>query len=141
MSDAFNLVRFVEAQQAVYETALRELEDGRKRTHWMWFIFPQLEPLGRSTTAKYFGIRNFAEGAAYLGHELLGPRLIACTEATIRAKAASLTAYLGSPDDLKFRSSMTLFCVIDPEGPFKVALDRWCNGAPDPETLRLVNDR
>ena len=141
MSDEFNLARFVEAQQAVYETALRELEDGCKGSHWMWFIFPQLESLGRSPTAKHYGIRSFAEAAAYLNNELLGQRLLACTEATIRAKAASLTAYLGSPDDLKFRSSMTLFCVIDPEGPFKVALDRWCNGAPDPETLRLLNAR
>jgi uncharacterized protein (DUF1810 family) len=140
MSDPFDLNRFVDAQASVYEAALDELRAGRKRTHWMWFIFPQLQDLGRSPTAKYYGIRSFGEAAAYMDHEILGPRLMTCAEAAIGAQAPSLRAYLGSPDDLKFRSSMTLFCVVapDPNSPFKRAIDRWCDGSPDQATINLL---
>jgi uncharacterized protein (DUF1810 family) len=141
MRDEFNLQRFVDAQASTYATALDELRAGRKRSHWMWFIFPQLRQLGRSATAQFYGIGSFAEATAYYDHALLGPRLVACTLATLSARAPSLNAYLGTPDDLKFRSSMTLFSAIapDPQCPFMQALERWCDGKPDGATLDLLS--
>ncbi len=139
MSDPFNLDRFVEAQAGPYETALAELRAGAKRTHWMWFVFPQLRGLGHSPTAQFYGLVSGGEARAYLDHPALGPRLIACTAAVLHGKAASLHALFGSPDDLKFRSCMTLFAAISPAGPFRAALDRWCGGAPDARTLALLS--
>jgi uncharacterized protein (DUF1810 family) len=140
MDDPFDLKRFQDAQLSTYAAALAELHAGRKRSHWMWFIFPQLAALGRSPTAKFYGIRSFGEAAAYLDHPILGLRLLACTEATLTATAPDLTTYLGTPDDLKFRSSMTLFNVVDPDprSPFRLALARWCGGQPDSATLELL---
>jgi uncharacterized protein (DUF1810 family) len=132
----YDLDRFVTAQAPVFEAALAELRAGRKRSHWMWFVFPQLKGLGMSLTARHFGIASLDEARAYLGHPVLGSRLVAATQAAIDAPSPSLHALFGSPDDLKFRSSMTLFAQVRPE-PFQAALDRWCDG-PDEKTLRLL---
>jgi uncharacterized protein (DUF1810 family) len=138
--DAFDLARFVTAQAPVIAAALGELKAGRKRTHWMWFVFPQLTALGRSSTALYYGIASLEEARAYLAHPVLGPRLKACAEAATEAPAASLNALFGAPDDLKFVSSMTLFvhAASGDGGVFRRALDRWRDGREDDETLNLL---
>jgi uncharacterized protein (DUF1810 family) len=137
-ADPFDLARFVSAQVGVFERAAQELRAGRKRTHWMWFIFPQLKALGHSSNAQFYGIASLAEASAYVEHPVLGPRLEAATAAVQASPAASLHALFGSPDDLKFRSSMTLFSVAAPDGPYQAALDRWCDG-PDPRTVLLLS--
>lgn len=140
--DPFDLARFVTAQGFVYDQALGELKAGRKRTHWMWFIFPQFRALGRSHRAEFYGIDGLEEARAYLAHPVVGPRLRACTRAVLDCEAASLNALFGSPDDFKFGSSMTLFQVADTEGGglFQMALDRWCGGIADEATTALVCD-
>ncbi len=137
-SDPFNLQRFVTAQAPLYPTALKELRDAYKRSHWMWFIFPQLRGLGFSSTAQFYGLVSVEEARAYLDHALLGRRLIECTQAAIDAPAASLHAMFGSPDDIKFCSSMTLFDMAAPNGIFARALDRWCDGRRDDRTVALT---
>jgi uncharacterized protein (DUF1810 family) len=133
------LKRFLVAQDGVFETALAELQAGQKRTHWMWFILPQLRGLGRSTMAEHYGIADVAEARAYLAHPILGVRLHACVETIMALQDRTLHQILGSPDDMKFRSSMTLFAVADRENAlFRAALDRWCGGAADPATLALL---
>jgi uncharacterized protein (DUF1810 family) len=131
-ADPFNLERFVTAQEPVFETVLAELRSGRKRSHWMWFIFPQLAGLGRSSTARFYGISSIDEARAYLAHKLLGPRLELCTRTVIVSESPSLHAIFVTPDDLKFRSCMTLFsrAADDPDNPFRQALDRCCGGQP-----------
>lgn len=136
--DPFNLQRFVQAQAGVFENAVEELRAGRKRTHWMWFIFPQLKGLGVSSTAQFYGLGSREEAAAYLDHPVLGPRLEAAVAALQSCTAASLHAVFGSPDDLKFRSCMTLFAFLAPDGPYQASLDRWCGGKADPQTLALL---
>jgi uncharacterized protein (DUF1810 family) len=135
--DRFDLQRFVTAQEPVFETVLAELRAGRKRTHWMWFVFPQLAGLGRSSTARFYGIGSIDEARAYLAHPVLGPRLDLCTRIVLASNKDSLHAIFGSPDDLKFRSCVTLFSLAadDPDNPFRQALDRWCGGQRDPQTL------
>ena len=142
-SDRFNLGRFVTAQAQVFETVLDELQAGRKRTHWMWFIFPQLSGLGRSSTARFYGIGSIDEARAYLAHPTLGPRLHLCTRIVLASESSSLHAMFGSPDDMKFRSCMTLFSLAtdDSDNAFRHALDRWCHGRPDEQTLALLNAR
>jgi uncharacterized protein (DUF1810 family) len=137
-TDPWNLDRFVSAQAGVLNVALAELRAGRKRTHWMWFIFPQLRGLGSSPTARFYGLASVAEASAYLDHPVLGPRLEEAVAAVQSCPGASLHAILGSPDDLKFRSSMTLFSVAGPDGPYQAALDRWCDDGPDQATLDLL---
>jgi uncharacterized protein (DUF1810 family) len=137
-SDPFNLQRFVTAQGPVYATAVKELRDAYKRSHWMWFIFPQLRGLGFSSTAQFYGLTSLDEARAYLGHALLGGRLIECTQITVEARAASLHAMFGSPDDMKFGSSMTLFDMAAPNGVFAQALERWCDGRRDERTVALT---
>ncbi len=139
-NDPFNLNRFVTAQTSVFDTVLAELQAGQKRTHWMWFIFPQLRGLGQSSTALFYGISSLDEARAYYTHRLLGPRLAACTRTVLGSNARSLHDIFGSPDDLKFRSSMTLFEAAVPEAAamFAQALDRWCAGERDPHTLQLI---
>ncbi|CAM3252253.1 DUF1810 domain-containing protein [Asticcacaulis taihuensis] len=133
-----DLNRFVSAQAPVYAQALAELRGGRKTSHWMWFIFPQLSSLGRSARAQYYGISGLSEARAYLDHPLLGERLRACTRIVIDTQAASLHQIFGTPDDLKFCSSMTLFSRAAGDATlFDDALDRWCGG-PDKATLRLL---
>jgi uncharacterized protein (DUF1810 family) len=135
--DPFDLARFVIAQARVFERALEELYAGRKRTHWMWFIFPQLRFLGQSATAQTYGIASRKEASAYLEHCVLGPRLEAAVAAVQASPAPDLHTLFGSPDDLKFRSSMTLFAAAAPDGPYQAALARWC-GEADPHTLAFL---
>lgn len=139
-NDPFNLQRFVDAQEFIYVRALEEVRAGRKQTHWIWYIFPQLRSLGRSPRAYTYGIASLNEARAYLAHPVLGPRLRECTEAAIAAQAPSLNALFGSPDDLKFRSCMTLFALAAGENGdlFRKALDRWCGGRMDPATIDLL---
>jgi uncharacterized protein (DUF1810 family) len=139
MAGSFDLERFVSAQVPVYEQALEELRAGRKRSHWMWFIFPQLIGLGRSATAIHFAIASRAEAQAHLDHPVLGARLRECTQAMLAVEGRSLSAILGFPDDLKFHSSMTLFAELaEPGSPFHAALAKYCGGKPDPKTLELL---
>jgi uncharacterized protein (DUF1810 family) len=139
-ADPFNLERFVAAQAPVFEAVLAELRAGRKRTHWMWFIFPQVGGLGRSSTARFYGISSLEEARAYLAHPVLGPRLDQCTRITLESESPSLHAIFGAPDDLKFRSCMTLFsrAADDPNDVYRQALDRWCDGRPVEQTLALL---
>jgi len=141
MPDPFDLQRFVEAQSSAYARALSELRQGAKRSHWMWYIFPQLRGLGQSPMAQKYGIASLAEARAYLGHPVLGARLIECTELVLDADAASAAAIFPYPDDLKFRSSMTLFAQagVEPD-VFSAALKKYYDGEPDRETLRLLKE-
>ena len=142
MSDPFDLDRFVCAQAMAYDQALGELRGGRKRSHWMWFIFPQLRGLGLSQTAQHFGMSGAEEARAYLAHPLLGPRLRASVETVLAIEGRSLHAIFGSPDDLKFVSSMTLFSAAsrsESPNPFELAIARFCAGQPDARTLSLLN--
>lgn len=134
--DRHNLARFVSAQQPVYAQALGELREGRKRSHWMWFIFPQIEGLGHSAMAQRYAVSGRPEAEAYLAHPLLGERLRDCTEAMLSHKDRSAHAILGSPDDLKFHSSMTLFDAVSKKGSaFGQALLQFYGGKPDEATL------
>jgi len=136
MDDPFDLARFVEAQERVYAQVLNELRAGRKRSHWMWFIFPQITGLGTSPMATRFAISGREEAEAYLRHPLLGPRLRECTKLVIAASHRSIESILGHPDDLKFRSSMTLFAKTTADNAdFIAALDKFYDGAFDPLTL------
>ena len=139
--DPVDQERFVTAQAPVFETVLAELRAARKRSHWMWFVFPQLCGLGRSPTARFYGISALDEARAYLAHPMLGPRLDLCTKIVLASESSSLHAIFGSPDDMKFRSCMTLFSLATdgPDNPFRQALDRWCSGRPDERTLALID--
>lgn len=136
MSDPFDLQRFVEAQDAVYPRVLAELRAGRKASHWMWFVFPQMAGLGASPMARRYAISGREEAAAYAAHPVLGPRLKDCTALVNAVERRSAHAIFGSPDDMKFRSSMTLFARAAPDPqPFLDALARYFDGVPDPLTL------
>ena len=142
MDDPYDLQRFVEAQAHVYDDVLDELLAGRKTSHWMWFVFPQLRGLGHSATAERYGIASLDEARAYLAHPLLGPRLRACTRLVLGAQGRSVHAIFGTPDDFKFRSCMTLFGFASPdEDVFDEALGRYFGGEPDPRTLALLAPR
>ena len=137
--DPHNLTRFLDAQKSIYPQALAELQAGRKRSHWMWFIFPQLAGLGHSSTAQFYAIGSLDEARAYLTHPTLGPRLIECAQALLQHEGKSATQMLGSPDDLKLRSSATLFAqVTPPESPFAQILKKYYESKPDPKTLELL---
>ena len=132
------LDRFVQAQDGVYDDALAELTAGRKRTHWMWFVFPQIAGLGSSPTAQRYAIRSLDEARAYLAHPVLGPRLRECAQALLAVPGRSAHEILGHPDDLKLRSSMTLFArAAEDPALFEAVLDRFYDG-PDPLTLTLL---
>ena len=136
--DRFNLARFVDAQEGVYSTALAELESGQKRSHWMWFIFPQVDGLGSSSMSKRFAIRSLDEASGYLNHPVLGPRLRECCRALLAVPSISATAIMGYPDDLKLRSSMTLFALVaDGHPEFDSVLMKFFGGIRDAETLKL----
>lgn len=146
-SDPFGLRRFVEAQVGVYDTVTAELRAGRKRSHWIWFIFPQLAALGSSATARHYGISCLAEARAYLDHELLGARLSQCVRLVDAVRGRSIEEILGRPDDLKLRSCLTLFARACAEGghrrpcrctDFRAVLDRYYGGQEDPLTLDLL---
>jgi uncharacterized protein (DUF1810 family) len=139
MDDPFNLQRFVEAQADVFGRVEAELRAGRKQSHWMWFIFPQLAGLGFSTMAHVYAIASLDEARAYLAHPVLGSRLRSCTQAVCAVEGRSLRGIFGTPDDMKFRSCMTLFAQAAPEDEmFGAALTKFCGGAPDPATLDLL---
>jgi uncharacterized protein (DUF1810 family) len=135
-NDPFDLNRFVTAQAQVYGNVVAELRGGRKRSHWMWFVFPQLRGLGGSPTAVRYGISSLQEARAYLSHELLGPRLRECTQLVNQVQGRSAEEIFGSPDDLKLRSSMTLFALAAQDAQdFSALLDRYYGGQQDPLTL------
>ena len=136
----FDLERLVTAQAPVFITALNELKAGQKRSHWMWFVFPQMRGLGHSTVAQHYGIGSLDEARAYLAYPLLGPRLVDCTHAVLAIEGRSSHAIFGSPDDMKFCSSMTLFSLAADDGAsvFRHALDRYCDGRKDERTLALL---
>jgi uncharacterized protein (DUF1810 family) len=135
-----DLARFVSAQAGAYDDALSELRAGQKRSHWMWFIFPQLAGLGSSPTAQFYAIADLEEARDYLRHPLLGGRLRDCTAAVLDHSARSLFEIFGTPDDLKFRSSMTLFAIADDGNDtlFRRALAVFCGNEADPRTLSLL---
>jgi uncharacterized protein (DUF1810 family) len=135
---SFELERFLGAQASSYYQALGELRAGRKRTHWMWFIFPQLAGLGHSSTAMHYAIRGLEEARAYLGHPVLGPRLRECAEAVRAVEGRSASDIFGYPDDLKLRSCMTLFAAVEPGAVFSRVLDKYYQGKPDERTLQLL---
>ena len=133
------LKRFLDAQQYEYTRALQEIRGGRKRSHWIWFIFPQLKELGYSDTAKFYGIRDLAEAKAYLAEPTLRARLIEISEALLKLPENDPNKVMGYPDDLKLRSSMTLFAAADPDCPvFQQVLDKYFDGKPDQRTLDLL---
>lgn len=136
---AEELDRFVDAQLDTYERALKEIRSGRKRTHWMWFIFPQIAGLGSSPTAQHYAIRSRAEAEAYLRHPVLGARLIECAEALVGLEGGSAAEVFGFPDDRKLRSSATLFAEVSPTGSvFERLLDKYFGGQRDEKTLQLL---
>jgi uncharacterized protein (DUF1810 family) len=139
VSDTFDLQRFVDAQDGVHERALAELRAGRKRSHWMWFVFPQVEGLGHSSTARRYALSGLEEARAYLAHPVLGPRLVECAGVVAATTGRTAQEVFGSPDDLKLRSSMTLFAQAAPDEPvFRQVLDRYFDGEPDPHTLERL---
>jgi uncharacterized protein (DUF1810 family) len=139
MTDSFDLQRFVDAQAAVYSRVIEELRRGRKQSHWMWFIFPQIAGLGHSEMAQRFAISSREEALAYLAHPLLGSRLRECTALVNAVEGRSLLDILGSPDDLKFCSSMTLFNAVGSEPEFSAALAKFFDGKADQRTLELLS--
>jgi uncharacterized protein (DUF1810 family) len=133
------LQRFLDAQEGAYPVALAELQQGRKQSHWMWFIFPQLRGLGHSATAQYYALRDGEEAQAYAQHPQLGSRLLLLCATLLALPSANATHILGSPDDVKLRSSMTLFDAVCPAQPiFQQVLDKFFQGQPDAQTLRLL---
>jgi uncharacterized protein (DUF1810 family) len=137
--DPHDLGRFVEAQQGDYERALAEIRAGRKRSHWMWYVFPQIDGLGFSATARHYAIKSRAEAEAYLAHPVLGPRLVECSEAALAVLGRSAHEIFGTPDDLKLRSCATLFAAVSPPGSvFERLLAKYYQGKPDDKTLRLL---
>ncbi|MBI1325401.1 DUF1810 family protein [bacterium] len=137
--DPYDLNRFVDAQAGIYDQALAELRAGRKRTHWMWFVFPQIAGLGSSEMARFYAIADRAEAAAYLDHPLLGARLRECAEAMLGVEGRTALEILGSPDDLKARSCMTLFAdLAEPRSLFHQVLEKYYAGERCPRTLEIL---
>jgi uncharacterized protein (DUF1810 family) len=137
--DRYDLDRFVRAQESDFGRALAEIKAGEKRTHWMWYIFPQIDGLAFSSASKYYAIKSVEEARAYLGHPVLGPRLLACAEAVVGVEGRSVTDIFGFPDDLKLRSCATLFaCVMPPGSVFERLLVKYYRGVRDWKTLRLL---
>jgi len=137
--DPFNLSRFLQAQEGDFEQALSEIKTGKKRTHWMWYIFPQFDGLAVSSTAKHYSIKSVEEARAYLDHPLLGPRLLECTAAVVGIEGRSATEIFGNPDDFKLRSCANLFaCVSRPGSVFERLLDKYYGSQRDDKTLHLL---
>jgi uncharacterized protein (DUF1810 family) len=137
--DPHDLGRFVRAQEGDYERALSEIRAGRKRSHWMWYVFPQYDGLGFSPTSRRYAIKSVAEAQAYLAHPVLGPRLVEIAEAALRVEGRPALEVFGSPDDMKLRSCATLFAHVSPPGsPFERLLGKYFDGRPDEKTLRLI---
>jgi uncharacterized protein (DUF1810 family) len=140
MTDTNELIRFLEAQNQVYLKALSEIKNGKKNTHWMWYIFPQIKGLGSSETAQYYGIKDWNEATAYLQHPILGKHLIEISEELLNLNGKTATQLLGTPDDMKLRSCMTLFANVKNANPvFQKVLEKYFNGLPDQLTLELLN--
>lgn len=140
-ADPYDLDRFVQAQEGVYERALAEIRGGQKRSHWMWYIFPQYAGLGVSATARRYAIQSPDEAGAYLNHPVLGPRLVECAEAALGVAGRSAYEIFGSPDDLKLRSCATLFARVSPAGSvFERLLAKYYHGEPDDQTRLLLGD-
>ena len=138
-ADPHKLDRFALAQQRVFEDVLTELRNGRKQTHWMWFIFPQVEGLGFSSTSRYYAIRGIAEARQYLQHPLLGARLVQCAETLLVVEGKTALEIFGSPDDRKLQSSMTLFALVSQPGSvFSRVLDKYFNGKKDNKTIAIL---
>jgi len=134
-----DLSRFVQAQERVYARALAEVRSGQKRSHWMWYIFPQFDGLGASPTSRLYSIKSLAEAEAYLRHPVLGPRLVECISAALEVEGRSASEIFGSPDDVKLRSCATLFACVSPAGSvFERLIDRYFEGRRDRQTLRLL---
>jgi len=133
-----HLERFVEAQEGIYATALAELKKGLKQTHWMWFIFPQIDGLGFSEMSHTYAIKSLDEARKYLAHPILGARLRECCAALLQVQGRRAIQIFGSPDDLKLRSSMTLFALAGKTGPFEDVLEKYFNGQRDPRTLDIL---
>lgn len=134
-----DLSRFITAQRGVYHTALQELNEGCKRTHWMWYIFPQVAGLGFSETSRFYAIHNRAEARQYLAHELLGKRLVTCCEAVRALEGKSIHDIFGSPDDMKMKSCITLFASLSAPGSvFERILNKYFQGRPDERTLEIL---
>ncbi|KKK90464.1 hypothetical protein LCGC14_2722750 [marine sediment metagenome] len=137
--DPFDLSRFVSAQARSYDRILAELRSGQKRTHWMWFIFPQIDGLGSSTTTKHYAVKSREEARQYLDHTVIGARLLECAEAVLAIKGRSVSKIFGYPDYLKFKSSMTLFAsVSEPRSVFSRVLDKYYHGERDDKTLHIL---
>ncbi len=139
--DSFALSRFISAQERVYDRVLTELRSGQKRSHWMWFIFPQIDGLGHSPTTKLYSIKSMEEAQQYLNHSILGTRLLECTEAVLATEGRSVSEIFGYPDDLKLKSCMTLFAAVaDPGSVFDRVLDKYFHGQRDDRTLQLIEN-
>jgi uncharacterized protein (DUF1810 family) len=141
MPDTTSLQRFLDAQQASYAPALAEIKAGRKRSHWMWFVFPQIQGLGFSDTARFYAIRDRDEAAAYLAHPVLGSRLIAISQELLKLDSTDANRIFGSPDDVKLRSSMTLFGALNSNPVFQQVLDKYFRGRADDKTLQLLEQQ
>lgn len=138
--DPYDLNRFVQAHEDNYERALSEIKSGRKRSHWMWYIFPQFDGLRFSTTSKRYSIKSVAEAKAYLSHPILGPRLTECVEAVLSVEGRSAYEIFGSPDDMKLKSCATLFASVSPKNSiFDQLLEKFFQGERDGKTLRFLN--
>ncbi|MGI4820761.1 MAG: DUF1810 domain-containing protein [Janthinobacterium lividum] len=139
MATENSLNRFVDAQKTDYQQALSEIKNGRKRSHWMWYIFPQIQGLGFSETSRYYGIKDLAEAAAFLTHPVLGSRLVDICEELLKLSSSNATSVFGSPDDVKLKSSMTLFAALPGANPvFQQVLDKFFNGTKDAKTLQII---
>lgn len=139
MQDKLSLNRFISAQKTTYQDALAEIKSGKKQTHWMWFIFPQIAGLGFSETSKYYAIKNLDEAIEFLGHPLLGMRLIEISAALLAIENKTASQVFGSPDDMKLKSCMTLFSALSHTNPvFDAVIDTYFNGEKDLKTLRLI---
>ncbi|OGX81263.1 DUF1810 domain-containing protein [Hymenobacter glacialis] len=138
MTTTPNLQRFLDAQASSYQTALAEIQNGRKRSHWMWYVFPQIQGLGFSETARFYALADVQAAAAYLAHPVLGSRLLEISRALLGLASADARHVLGSPDDLKLKSSMTLFALAGNDPVFQQVLDKFYEGTPDDKTLRIV---
>jgi len=138
MTDQNNLKRFLKAQETDYSTALSEIKNGRKRSHWMWYIFPQIQGLGFSEASKYYGIKDVNEAEAFLNHPILGNRLLNIGKALLELPENNVHKILGSPDDVKLKSSMTLFVTTGTDPVFQAVLDKFFDGEKDQATLKLI---
>lgn len=139
MNENYHLQRFLEAQETDYKRALSEIREGEKRSHWMWYVFPQVQGLGHSKISKTYAIKDIREGEAFLHHPLLGNRLMEICEALLKLKSNDATKIMGTPDDLKLKSSMTLFSSLQNTHPvFQAVLDKFFKGEKDQKTLQII---